>query len=271
WAGYRATPRVARQRATLGQIYEFTQSLARGSLDSAGLAAALDQVRELFNATTALLYVKAAPEPPLVVCSQDSDAGEAPEARDFEDVIVRHALASSAAVRVGQRGGTEADRRALRARGATEVIVASFRLGGATTGYVELRDRLSSDSPFAEDDLRSLDNPVVHLASAIENQRLVDQLRHQAYHDRLTGLPNRQRFVMAVDEAIREAKQGAGMVAVVLLDLDAFKDVNDALGHDYGDELLRMVGKRLREQAGERGLAARMGADEFAVLYPVAA
>ncbi len=266
--GYRAYARVVRQHATLGQIYEFTQSLDRGSLDSARLAAALDRVRELFNATTALLYLKAAAEPPLTVSSHEPDAAEARDARDFDDAIVQRALVSSAAIRVSQRGATEVDRRALLARAASEVVVVSFRLGATTTGYVELRDRLSSTSSFADDDLRSLENIVAHLASAIENQQLVDQLRHDAYHDRLTGLPNRERFVQAVDEAIGAAKKTGGVAAVMLLDLDAFKDVNDALGHDYGDELLIMVGERLREDQPAGGLAARMGADEFAMLSP---
>jgi diguanylate cyclase (GGDEF)-like protein len=269
-AGYRAYARVVRQHATLGEIYEFTQSLERGSLDSATLTGALDRVRDLFNATSALLYVKseAADQPPLVVWSREPDSKVSSEAFDLTDSIVRRAQSSPTAVHITQRGATDSESRALWAREANEVVVASFRLGSSAAGYLELRDRLSTGSSFTDDDLRSLENVATHLASAIENQRLLDQLRHDAYHDRLTGLPNRERFVVAVDDAIKDAKQDNGVAAVVLLDLDAFKDVNDALGHDYGDELLIMVGRRLREQSPPRGLAARMGADEFAVLCP---
>ena len=271
-AGYRSYARVVRQHTTLGQIYEFTQSLERGSLDSARLEAAMERVRELFNSSSALLYVHTGSGvPPLTIWSheaQQHEAVEVPQARDFDDPIVQRAATVSTAVRATHKGATEAERRALRDRGASEVVVVTFRLSASAVGYLELRDRLGSVSAFTDDDLRSLENIVAHLASAIENQRLLDQLRHEAYHDRLTGLPNRERFVQAVDEAILAAKSGGGVAAVVLLDLDAFKDVNDALGHDYGDELLIMVGRRLREHVAGHGLVARMGADEFAMLCP---
>jgi diguanylate cyclase (GGDEF)-like protein len=271
-AGYRSYARVVRQHTTLGQIYKFTQSLERGSLDNARLEAAMERVRELFNSSSALLYIHTGPGvAPLTIWSHEAQQHEAAvpqQARDLDDPVVQRAAAISTAVRVTHKGATEAERRALRDRGASEVVVVTFRLGASAVGYLELRDRLGSVSAFTDDDLRSLENIVAHLASAIENQRLLDQLRHEAYHDRLTGLPNRQRFVMAVDEAIGVAKKSDAVAAVVLLDLDSFKDVNDALGHDYGDDLLTMVGRRMREQVGADGLVARMGADEFAMLCP---
>jgi diguanylate cyclase (GGDEF)-like protein len=265
--GYRAYARVVRQHATLGQIYAFTRSLDRGSLDSETLTAALDRVRDLFNSSAALVYVDS-PGGPLTAYSLEPDSRGEVIAFDLDDAIIRRALAAPAAVRVTHRGSTDAEGQALRARGATEVALTSFQLGEAVSGYLELRDRLGHAATFTNDDLRSLENVATHLAAAIENQRLLNQLRHEAYHDRLTGLPNRARFVRAVDEAIAAAKRNGGVTAAVLLDLDSFKDVNDALGHDYGDELLVMVGQRLRERTPEGGLAARMGADEFAVLCP---
>jgi diguanylate cyclase (GGDEF)-like protein len=265
--GYRAYARVVRQHATLGQIYGFTQSLDRGSLTSGSLATALDRVRELFNSTTAVLHVEA-PGEPLRASSQDPQAAAPVHAVELTDPIIRRAVDAAAAIRVTHRSATDAEAQALRERQANEVVVATFRIGGSSVGYLELRDRLASGTTFTSDDLRSLENVATHLAAAVENQRLLNQLRHEAYHDRLTGLPNRARFVQAVDEAIAEAKRNGGVTAAVLLDLDSFKDVNDALGHDYGDELLIMVGQRLRERTPEGGLAARMGADEFAVLLP---
>ncbi|HXT21267.1 MAG TPA: diguanylate cyclase, partial [Thermoanaerobaculia bacterium] len=97
-------------------------------------------------------------------------------------------------------------------------------------------------------------------------------IHHLAYHDDLTGLPNRNRFRVEVGEAIAAARHGHGRVAVALLDLDRFKDINDTLGHHVGDRLLMQLAKRLEAAAAERGLVvARLGGDEFAVLLPALA
>lgn len=92
------------------------------------------------------------------------------------------------------------------------------------------------------------------------------ELEHQAYHDPLTGLPNRARFLSAVNAALAARTQGGGEVAVLFLDLDHFKTVNDALGHAVGDALLVEVGRRLAEAGGTGQLPARLGGDEFAML-----
>ena len=86
---------------------------------------------------------------------------------------------------------------------------------------------------------------------------------HQARHDSLTGLPNRLDFHDAVESQLREA---AGPASVLLIDLDRFKDVNDTLGHHYGDMLLREVAERFRDALGPDDHIARFGGDEFAIL-----
>lgn len=90
------------------------------------------------------------------------------------------------------------------------------------------------------------------------------KLRHLAVHDALTGLPNRREF----NDRLIEALANHGSAAVLMLDLDGFKGVNDALGHLTGDDLLRMIAVRLAARLPEGALLARMGGDEFAVLLP---
>jgi diguanylate cyclase (GGDEF)-like protein len=87
-----------------------------------------------------------------------------------------------------------------------------------------------------------------------------------ALHDALTGLPNRVLFRTRTQNAIAGARRGGTRVAVMLLDLDRFKEINDTLGHHYGDEVLRQVGERLSELLGEQDTVARLGGDEFAIL-----
>ncbi len=90
---------------------------------------------------------------------------------------------------------------------------------------------------------------------------------YQALHDPLTGLPNRTRFTNRITAALGDADH-AGTLSVLMLDLDRFKEVNDTLGHHYGDELLRQVAARITESLRSDDMVARLAGDEFAVLLP---
>jgi diguanylate cyclase (GGDEF)-like protein len=94
----------------------------------------------------------------------------------------------------------------------------------------------------------------------------VDEIEHQALHDHLTGLPNRLLFRDRVAQAVLSLGRGGGGFAVLLLDLDRFKDINDTLGHESGDRVLEEVARRLRFVMRESDTVARLGGDEFAVL-----
>ena len=98
--------------------------------------------------------------------------------------------------------------------------------------------------------------------------RLADGFARQSTHDPLTGLGNRAMLAQVARSALAEAAAGDALPAVVVLDLDRFKEVNDALGHDAGDELLIRVGKALADAAAIYGTVTRLGGDEFAVLIP---
>ncbi|CAN5728670.1 hypothetical protein BH18ACT17_BH18ACT17_11710 [soil metagenome] len=91
---------------------------------------------------------------------------------------------------------------------------------------------------------------------------------HQALHDSLTGLPNRVLFQQRLAEAIDKARERDGRIAVMLMDLDHFKEVNDTLGHHFGDQLLKQIGPRLSTVLRDGDMMARLGGDEFGVLLP---
>jgi diguanylate cyclase (GGDEF)-like protein/PAS domain S-box-containing protein len=113
---------------------------------------------------------------------------------------------------------------------------------------------------------RGIRGVVLNARDATERVRLQDELVRQAYHDGLTGLANRSLFRDRLEQALARSAQADGTVAVLVLDLDGFKQVNDTLGHEAGDQLLRIVAERLNETVRPIDTVARFGGDEFAVL-----
>jgi diguanylate cyclase (GGDEF)-like protein/PAS domain S-box-containing protein len=120
--------------------------------------------------------------------------------------------------------------------------------------------------PFRESDVDFLQSVAHMLAVAIGRVRWEEQMRHDALHDALTGLPNRTLLLDRLRQALARAEREGGMVAVLFLDLDNLKVINDSLGHSAGDELLRAIGPRLHGELRGSDTVARFGGDEFAVV-----
>ena len=107
---------------------------------------------------------------------------------------------------------------------------------------------------------------VVNLRDITERRRFEEQLRHQAFHDALTQLPNRSAFVERVERSLARAVRAGERIAVMFLDVDRFKLFNDSLGHDVGDRLLMEVAQRLQGCVRPNDMIARFGGDEFTLL-----
>jgi diguanylate cyclase (GGDEF)-like protein len=104
------------------------------------------------------------------------------------------------------------------------------------------------------------------LEQRVEERTL--QLRHLAEHDPLTNLPNRRQLLQHLNQLIELASPQGSRLAVMFLDLDNFKSVNDSLGHEFGDRVLTEIGERMRQITGESGFIARLGGDEFTLVFP---
>jgi diguanylate cyclase (GGDEF)-like protein len=102
-------------------------------------------------------------------------------------------------------------------------------------------------------------------------QAHVAQLSHQAFHDSLTGLPNRSHLLERAEDAVARASAAGARTALLLLDLNGFKQVNDTAGHQAGDILLQRVAQRLLASVRDDDVVARLGGDEFAILASVSA
>ncbi len=164
--------------------------------------------------------------------------------------------------------------------GAEELRMAEFIAGMAGTalenaeGFAKvesvsrsLEQRVEERTAQLADSNRQLDLSLQHLTEAFERERAsAAELKHQAFHDPLTDLANRALFIDRVGHALEVARRAGHEVAVLFVDLDDFKTVNDSLGHPAGDELLVAVAARLREILRTADTASRLGGDEFGIV-----
>ena len=155
--------------------------------------------------------------------------------------------------------------------------VISFLTAGSDSedavGTLEFRIRCSDGSYIYAEALRTnlITDPnvrgiVLTTRDVSERREFEEQLSHQAFHDSLTGLANRVLFRDRVTHAIERQERDQRPVSVLFMDLDDFKTINDSLGHEAGDVVLREVGDRIRQTLRAPDTAARLGGDEFAVL-----
>ncbi len=127
--------------------------------------------------------------------------------------------------------------------------------------------RLSQIQASADELKRAVELRTAELAQANQQLREREQaLQHAAFHDPLTDLPNRRYLIERVENALADAHRREESVALLLVDLDHFKPINDRHGHDAGDLMLRTIGQRLREHVRSNDMVARLGGDEFAIV-----
>ena len=147
------------------------------------------------------------------------------------------------------------------------VLDAPVLVEGEVVGVLSLRHHESRY--WDEDDVSFANATALMLALAVEaaqRQEAETRIEHLAWYDGLTGLPNRNLLRETMRDMIMTAANRKRRMAVMLIDLDRFKDVNDTLGHLVGDALIKSAAELLRETVGDTGIVARLGGDEFVVL-----
>ena len=153
------------------------------------------------------------------------------------------------------------ERMAKAQNGEEVTFEAWYHMAGWGTRYMEVHYQ-----PYRLPSSGELDGVVLSLSDITERYKAKELLRHKAEHDDLTGLPNRRKFSTQLSQAMQETQNSRFKLAVLFIDLDRFKLINDSLGHPTGDSMLQQIAKRLESRVRKGDMLARAGGDEFLLL-----
>jgi diguanylate cyclase (GGDEF)-like protein len=262
----------------LDVIYESTRMLHRSPEVDAAVVGLLTQARGMFRAERAeiTLFPSDADSPAVRTGLGPGAVVEAmvPIALDPEERAWAEGLPSGNGVLYPDEGGGLMS--SLAERGIREAMVVVIRRDARVVGTILVGNRVGDFDHFDHSDLELFEPLARNLGLVLESgtleqslQQLRDleaQLRHQAYHDPLTALANRSQFIERIEMALEFSAGDPRRMAVLFVDLDDFKVVNDSLGLPAGDQVLIAAAGRIKHVLGPADAAARLGADEFGVL-----
>ncbi len=271
-SGYRAYAAARHRHHSLALVHEFvTGGVGAQSLESLA-EELLSRIRRLLRARTVQVMISESdkdlqPEPGsalMLTLGEQDTLDVSHDGFDSKDWVVVRALTQQEPLLAARTTKDAAVRHWLDEHGFRDAMIVALPESSGMRGMLRVVDRLGETATFTAEDLTLLQTLTSHLAVALRSARLVQKLGYDATHDALTGLTNR-RGLYSLGQA-RLTKTPDLRRALLLLDLDKFKEVNDSLGHHAGDQLLVEVAGRLRARLRGGDLLARLGGDEFALL-----
>jgi diguanylate cyclase (GGDEF)-like protein len=267
FVAYRAYAALNERHLGLERLYEFSRVIGSSQDIEDVVRSLLGEAKDVLHAEKAILSLIDQQNDRVRISLGDSErlAYEPLDVDDTTDWVWARVVGEGEALLLPRTTRDVGIRRYLDRHGWREALVVPMRGESAIVGTLTVADRLGDVRTFDDADARLLGTIANQASIALENGRLIDRLRHDALHDALTGLPNRLMFRTSLVKALEAAGPRTG-VAAMILDLDGFKEINDTLGHQYGDVVLSQLAKRLQSVLGDEGLVARLGGDEFAVL-----
>jgi diguanylate cyclase (GGDEF)-like protein len=266
---FRAYASLAERHLNLERLYRFSQKVSSAPEIDDVMGNVLVEAKELLRSERASA-VFLDPDGRLLArvrLGADDRLTRSEDPATAEDMEIIRRVVDRGPLLLPRTSRDPAASRWLRSYRMREAVVVPLSDGSGTVGVLVVADRMGAIRTFDQDDVLLLETVANHAGVALRNGELISKLRHDALHDALTGLPNRAHLQRGLRHALEEtaARRSPG-AAVMILDLDEFKAVNDTLGHQHGDALLVEVGARLTAAVGSAGTVARLGGDEFAVL-----
>jgi predicted signal transduction protein with EAL and GGDEF domain len=302
FAGYRTYASLHDRHISLARLYDFGRAVNDAHQIHEVLTSVLTGARELLKAEAAELvlitpgadpaaarrWVLAEGSPVVVEVAADGPVtADVPGQDPVLPGVWTSALAGHVPLLLPRRRGTRGAHPQLHGTGYREAVIVPVLDEAGILGHLVVAERMGQVRTFHPSDIPLLETVANQAGLALRNSRLMERLRREALHDSLTGLANRAMLRQALTDAMADVTTGTSPgLAILLLDLDGFKEVNDSLGHHSGDLLLTHVAAQLTlvtepdphrgttcESAGAdhdpitpRGTVARLGGDEFAVL-----
>ncbi len=279
---YRGYVSTRRRHQSLELVHNFVADGVGAESVDALIEQLLRRMRTLMNAGTAELRIfrPGIPSPGKhqevastqadvvlrMVVSDDPGLQSTQEPVDSSDWLTLRVRTEDEPVLLARDSKNRGIRAWLKTRGLRDAVIVPLPATQQTAGLVLVCDRLGDTTTFTDDDVSLLQTLTGHLAVALRSTQLVEKLSYDASHDSLTSLHNRSHLADCIHRTITEPVPESVGVAVLLMDLDGFKEVNDTLGHAVGDRLLQIVGQRLQSHTPAGAVVARLGGDEFAVL-----
>ena len=277
FAGYRSYIAERQRHEKLDFLYEANRALARSPEIAEAIEGVLARSLEAFRSEIAEVVLFSADGTALRTTRGPGDERVTMEEADHDAAVelARLVDGESPVISLVPHDASQRLRAHLEARGVRQAMVATLPGEHRMIGTIMLANRFGFDRGYTPDDLRLLETLANNASVALQYDRLEQavmklrrlqgELHHQAYHDPLTDLPNRSLFIERLKTELASAP---GPVAVLFIDVDDFKIVNDSLGHGVGDALLISVAGRLRHSVRPHDLVARLGGDEFAIMLP---
>ncbi|HEX2134020.1 MAG TPA: sensor domain-containing phosphodiesterase [Actinophytocola sp.] len=277
WALYFAYSGLLREQRDLEALSEVSLIVARSGRRAAARPATgqdtasavktddwvgvAHRIRDQLGAARVVLRLRFDPQEPMhTVVAGDDLPAEVADPSGRADALLR--LPGSHVRHFRRLDALPEIRHALVQRGAQEALVVPLRSASHLLGVVEAHDKLSRWRGFGQADLRMIGTTASHLATALDNRRLLATLRHDAYHDPLTGLHNRPGFRQLATELLTTRPDSV----MLRVDLEVQPAISDALGYAWSDRITIAAGRRLRDVLGENTPLARLEGGAFAAL-----
>lgn len=276
---YRALVVAREKHVRLEFLHETSRLIAQSKRLETGMQEVLAQTRSMFRAEVAEI-VLVPPDGSRTALRTAVGPGDRRVAMEpFEPTsgqLVAQVLADRRPVLVTRRDAAVAVRAHMVRAELRDAVIVPLTGETSVLGTLLVGNRLGHVSSFSTEDLKLLETLARQLGMSLENSRLgkslghltelSEQLEHQAFHDPLTRLANRALFTERLGHAVARRARSRSLLAVLFVDIDDFKAVNDSRGHDAGDALLVAAAERIRACVREVDTVARLGGDEFAIV-----
>lgn len=258
---------LRRRRYDLEALARFAMHLDEAETPGQVATRLLDAVADIYDCEPSLVIRTAGDHAVRIVASRGLPSTGAPISRESVPVVAK--VLEQDANKLVARRGEDVDALLSRFGATANVAIMPLHGGhGAVVGAMLVEQPARRGSRIERRIIAMLERFTSHASLALENANLLAEVRALAITDPLTGLANRRHLDNVLERSTAQVRRGNGTLALMMIDIDHFKSLNDTHGHQMGDEVLRRVARALESDLRAGDLAARYGGEEFSIVMP---